>query len=247
MKRITYIPIVIFMLTITITNNAHAIVSGTAVSDFETHNKINITNKYLLDQKDIINSNGESLIEIKNAIMGNNSNAYSVISNESFSLNISDIKVPNILKGKEIRIINKNLDVMYPIQELEIPENEMARMKQKQQQQSELKQIIIYTTNIINNSETRDSEIETLVRESSQTRQLKEAMDLQNKIALENLIELKKNNILLASFMRSQAKEKYSGLINIKPARPQSDAEEYQKSGFRGKYPNSKYNRMLGY
>lgn len=241
-----FICISFIALFLVVNYNAYAIVGGTAVSDFEAHNKLNTINKSLTEQKDILNSSGKILTEIRDSMLGNSNNTYSVISNNSSSGSITDIKVPNILEGKKFIIIDKNLEKIYPMQSIEVPENVMNKAKQQQQQQSELKQIIIYATNIINNSETRDSEIEILARENDQTKTLKEALDLQNKIALETLVELKKNNTLLALELRSKAKETYVGLINIKIPSPASEDEEYQKSGFKKKYPNSKYNQMLG-
>ncbi|MDD2840229.1 MAG: hypothetical protein PHY80_03845 [Rickettsiales bacterium] len=236
----------IMVLLLSITNNAYAIVGGTAVSDFEAHKKLNTIDQHLIEQKELIDSNSKIFTEIKDSVIGNSINTYSVISNNNSSGLISDIKVPDILEGNKITIINKNLDKLYPLQNLSVSEDMANKARQQQQQQAELKQIIIYTTNIINNSETRDSEIEILARENDQTKRLKEALDLQNKIALENLVELKKNNILLALKLRSEAKESYSGLINVSTVSPLSEAEEYQKSGFKKKYPNSKYNQMLG-
>ena len=207
----------------------------------------NDVDKHIREQTEIISSNRDILDEMSDSLTGNSADSYTILSNQSFGHDILSVRIPYLMKEKKLKSIERELNKNYPEQRLEFSKESMKKGRQQRQRQSELKQAIIYSTDIINNSKTRSSEVESLVREVDQKTTLKQALDLNNKIAIENMIETSKNNLLLALLLRVKAQEFYKGPINLAVA---SDIIEKQREGQRARgfqktYPNSMFNQMF--
>ena len=202
-----------------ISSKAHAVLC----TDLETHSKLAGIDRQLEKQSSLLTASEELLSDIKQAVEDNLQQTSAILSNNSFNSDLSDIKIRDLTPDPKLQMISQRLKQQYPDQDVPISENDIKishdkiiKAQQSQIKQAELQQSIIYSSHLLNNSQTRKQEIENLILEADQKNNSKQSVDFGNKVLLEILIELRNNNLLLASLVRNQAKQEYKGLINIR-------------------------------
>lgn len=226
---ISYLPLFLSpIIPLTIQSSSFAV---EVVMDFETHKNLNNINTQQIKQVEKLDNINKDTTEIKESLTGIYSNATSTVNNETFNQDISNIKTTHTLKNTKTNELERELDTTFPIRDFPTNEGKLKERQHLRQTQEELRQSIIYSTSIINNSRTRNQEIESLVSENGRTQTLKESTDLLNKIAIEILTETKRNNILISLLLRTQTKEKYKGKINITQEQNKQRNNNYNQNG----------------
>ena len=141
----------------------------------------------------------------------------SIFYHDYFKLNNENL--PNLKNSSNpSRQILNFLGSVY--EQVKIPSEDSQKYQKQQYQQACVKSSLILSERVIKNISQRNTEISGLADESDSTINLKEAMDMNNRLLLEILVELRNNNLLLASSLRSKSSVDFKGDLIITASEP---------------------------
>jgi hypothetical protein len=193
----------------------------TVVTDPGAYSYFNGLDKKSQEQIEFLQKIQDTELALKSSLEGNKRIGYGVNNSLSFYddffiLKESDQK-QNIQLGDKPSAISKNLNLLFPIEKFKIPndsnksKNEIVFKKKAFQQQS-IKSALIFAEMISNNTKYQLSQVSALAGDIDGTNTLKEALDVNNRLVLELLLEIRNTNLILANLVRLNAAEKFEGL-----------------------------------
>lgn len=145
-------------------------------------------------------------ISINSNVSGNKQIGYGVNNNlllydDFLSLTLSPYK------SDKPATISKNLDVVFPAAKVK-QNNDLDK---KKYQQSALRASIIFSEMVISSAKQKISQITSLASDIDGTSKLKEGVDVNSRVLLEILVEIRNTNLLLASLTKALASKEYLG------------------------------------
>lgn len=161
-------------------------------------------------------------LQIQSSVSGNKKMGYGVNSNTTayddfFQLRNAMSIDPNAQASEKPTTIAKNLDLIFVPLKVKIPNNPSSKtdntMAKKSYQQNSIKAAAIFSEMILSGSKSRVSQIKALANDIDGTSTLKEALDVENRLIIELLIEARNTNILLANMTKIMAAKDYEGSI----------------------------------
>lgn len=218
MKRL-----ILSILMIFLTNTS--LFAAMVVTDPGTYTYLSGMDKKLQEQLSFSQKLQEVDLEIRNKLSGNKKVGYGINSNYNF-FNDYFLLPSTTQKSEKISIILKSLESIYQPVTLKINDD----LDKRKYQQNAIKSSLVLSEMIINSSKQRGIEISSLSAEVDNNNSIKEAIDVNNRILLELLLETRNSNLLLANLTRAMAAKEYVGEIITDP-----EKEEEVKDFYNGK------------
>lgn len=213
--------VIIFCMIISFISSAAA--QTMVVTDPGAYSYFTGLDKKIQEQLGFAQKIQDAELEIKRSLTGNKRIGYginnsTILYEEFFQLRDRmslDFKQNNQSSDKPTAIA-KNLDIIFPPLKVKIPNDKNknkaeAEINKKTYHQNTLKASIIFAEMILSSSKIRVLQITSLANDIDGTTQIKEAIDVNNRLILELLLESRNTNLLLANLIKSQAAKDYEG------------------------------------
>lgn len=180
------------------------------VTDPGAYNYLNSLDKKSQDQLGFLQKLQEINLDIKNNTSGNKKVGYGI--NNRYSL-FTDFFLlqDNQRKSDRLPVVTRFLESTYPVVTLKNSDD----IEKKKYQQGNIKSLLILSEMMVNNAKQRGVEISSLSTDVDSSSNIKEALDVNNRLLLELLLELRNTNLLLATTARATASRDFGGDILI--------------------------------
>lgn len=213
----------------------------TVVTDPGAYAYLGGIDKKLLESLEFLQEIQNLETSIKNSLSGNKKIGSgvnsSLINYDEFFLFSNNLPTKKSLGSKDrAQLITRDLDVLFPAVKFQISEEknkaQEIELRKKKWQMDNIKLSLIFSEMILNTSRNRISQITALGNDVDSTTSIKEAMDVNNRLILELLMETRNLNLLLAHQLRLQSGKDFQGDIvaDYKP----SLSQELRGSGSLG-------------
>ena len=202
--------------------SSSALAQVTVVTDPGAYAYFNGLDRKLQEQLEFSQKIYDSNLSINSVLTGNKKSAYGINNNlisyeEYFQIKTSALAEAKISQPAEKpEQISRQLDVTFPYFKVSISSSdskESADIIKKTYRAVSAKTTLVFAEMILNTSKTRINQIRSLANDIDATSTTKEAVDLNNRLLLEIITEVRNNNILLANYIKSQTANTYEGPI----------------------------------
>lgn len=187
-----------------------AAVAATVVTDPGAYGYLTGIDEKEQEQLEFLQSLENYTISIDNNLSGNKQIGYGINNNLMLYDDYLTLTLP-ANKSDKPSTISKNLELIYPT----VKVAKTKDFEKRKYQQSSLRATLLFSEMIINSSKQKVSQLTSLASDIDGTNKLKEAMDVNSRLLLEILAELRNTNLLLAQVTKSQAARDYSGIVEI--------------------------------
>lgn len=209
LKRI--LPITAMTLCI-ITQNAFC--GGMLVTDPIQYNYLIAIDKKQQESLVFLQAIQDANLEIKDAIRGNKKMGVGMVTNYAFYHDFFSLP-SHTQKSEKAVFISRNIETLYP--PIKVSNLSQERVKRDQYQQNTLKSAFILSEMVINSTKQRGGDIISLSNDIDNNVTLKQAMDVNNRLLLEILLEIRNSNLISANMMKITASANFKGDIIYDP------------------------------
>ncbi len=202
--------------------SSSALAQTVVVTDPGAYTYLNGLDKKLQEQLEFSQKVYDSNLAINSSLSGNKKSAYGINNNlisyeEYFQIKASALAEAKISQAAEKPDqISRQIDVTFPYFKVSISSSdskESADITKKTYRAVSAKTTLVFAEMILNTSKNRVNQIRSLANDIDSTSTTKEAIDLNNRLLLEIITEVRNNNILLANYIKSQTSNSYEGPI----------------------------------
>lgn len=193
---LTLLILVLSIFIIAFCNQVKA--AGLIVSDPGTYNYLSGIDKKAQQQIEFSQKLQESTLITKESLTGNKKIGYGINNSKSLFSDYFVLSDNNF--GEKAVNVSRNLDLAMSDEQVK-----------RDYQQKNLKSSLILSELIINTAKSRGAEILSLSSASDSSDRTKEAIDIQNRILLEILLEVRNTNLILANLLKNQSSQNYIG------------------------------------
>lgn len=194
------------------------------VTDPGAYTYLNGLDKKLQEQVQFLQKVQDVSLSTNSALTGNKKSAYGINTNmisydEYFQIKsaaLSEARIPQPAEKPEQ--ISRQIDVTFPYLKVTAPtasdSKEAADIIKNTFRALAAKHALVFADMILNTSKTRIYQIRSLANDIDSTATTKEAIDLNNRLLLEIITEIRNTNLLLANYIKSQTANSYEGQIS---------------------------------
>jgi hypothetical protein len=128
--------------------------------------------------------------------------------------------------------ISKRLEKAFPAKEEK--DGELSSPIRDHYQQAAMRDSLVAAEATINGAKTRQAQAEKAIYTVDATQTQKDALDVNNRLLSEVLLEMQRNNLLVAHLVRAQTSLYYTGVSDSRPAKLTKTRSEVLKETFSG-------------
>jgi len=191
------------------------------VTDPGAYTYFNGLDKKLQEQLEFSQAIQDANLSINSALSGNKKSAYGINSGMISYDDYFQIRSSALIEAKlnqpaeKPDQISRQLDITFPYLRVSVSSDQKDSVEaaKKSFRAASKKSSLVFADMILNTSKTRVSQIRTLANDIDSTSTTKEAMDLNNRLLLEIITEIRNTNILLANYIKSEVSESYDGSV----------------------------------